>query len=79
MSNSQHQQRAPGMPCPQCGCFLEMRIQDLLFNTQFKCVYCGLEMHMDRDESRVSLNALQQLHVAMDNVEAAKRGLGGGT
>lgn len=78
MSGGNEQQRVPGIPCPQCGCFIQMRIQDLLFGSKFQCVYCGLEMQMDREESRVSLNALQQLHVAMENVEAAKRGIGGG-
>lgn len=52
-----------------------MRIQDLLFSSNFRCVFCGLDLTMDREESRVSLNALQQLHIAMDNVEAAKKGL----
>ena len=52
-----------------------MRIQDLLFSSNFRCVFCRLDLTMDREESRVSLNALQQLHIAMDNVEAAKKGL----
>jgi predicted RNA-binding Zn-ribbon protein involved in translation (DUF1610 family) len=63
----------PGFPCPECGFAIKISIKQLLYESRFKCPGCGLVLEMDRCESRKSLEALQQIHVAMVNAEKVKK------
>ncbi len=67
------QNKTPGMPCPECRFNIQLSIRELLYEAQFQCPGCGLRLFMDRGRSRGSLEALQQLNIAMVNVEKAKR------
>ena len=66
------QQRQPGMPCPECGFFIEMSISSLLTQAEFKCPGCLLTLSMDRAESRSALELLQKVNTQMDNLEKHK-------
>lgn len=72
-TNETPKQHTPGMACPECGFFISMSIEDVLYKQGIKCASCGLEMMMNRNMSRESLQALQQLDVAMKNLEGLKK------
>ncbi|MCL6591598.1 MAG: hypothetical protein K6U80_16810 [Firmicutes bacterium] len=59
--------RRPGMNCPECGFFIEISIPRLLGEEGFICPGCGLYLLLNRQESRESLEALNQLQVAIEN------------
>lgn len=65
-----HQQ---GMPCPECKAHIPMSIKQLLTEQVFKCPNCGLQIYLDKEQSKESMNALAQLNQALEDVEAAKR------
>ena len=66
------QQHTPGLACPECGFFIHMTIEDVLYKQGIKCASCGLELTMNRNMSQESLQALQQLDAAMKNLETVK-------
>ncbi|HSG41336.1 MAG TPA: hypothetical protein VLE27_16970 [Thermoanaerobaculia bacterium] len=66
-------QSDPFLPCPQCGFRMKLSMEQILFNRDFQCPGCGLRLNLDRDASRQSLELLQDLHVAVRNVEALKK------
>ncbi|MDJ0714810.1 MAG: hypothetical protein QNJ54_11395 [Prochloraceae cyanobacterium] len=70
-ANQQKGNRRPGIPCPECGFFIEMPLEDLLYKQEFKCPGCLLELRMDRSSSQKALELLQQVKVAMDDVKKA--------
>ncbi|MEM6820775.1 MAG: hypothetical protein AAF558_02375 [Verrucomicrobiota bacterium] len=70
--------REPGITCPKCKFFIQMAIQDLLTQSVFVCPGCGLKLNLDRGASRGSLQALQQLNVALKNLESVKNGFHNG-
>jgi hypothetical protein len=72
-TNQQGEQRRPGIPCPQCGFFIEMSIQNILYQAEFKCPSCLLELKMDRSGSQSALEMLQQIHVAQENVQNSRK------
>ncbi|MBC1239133.1 hypothetical protein [Nostoc sp. 2RC] len=71
--NQGKQQRTPGIPCPECGFFIEMSIYSLLSQADFKCPGCLLTLSMDREVSRPALELLQKVNTQMDNLEKHKR------
>ena len=69
----QAQQRTPGMPCPECGFFIEMSIYSLLSQGEFKCPGCLLTLSMDREVSRPALEVLQKVNTQMESLEKHKK------
>lgn len=67
-------ERGPGggLPCPECGTVIPIRISQLLSETSFRCAACGLVLTLDRAASAPSLAALEQLHKAFREAEAVK-------
>jgi hypothetical protein len=61
-----------GIPCPKCAAFIELSITDLLRRAMFRCRKCGLELTLNRFQSRESLDALSQLQGALESFEAIK-------
>ena len=72
MYTNPSQNRSPGIPCPQCGFFIEMSINNLLYQGSFQCPGCLLTLSMDRNESRSALQVLQKVHKEMENIEKHK-------
>ena len=65
--------QAGKFPCPECGFHIRIAIEALLFESVFKCPGCHLELRLDRARSRASLQALQDLEVAMRSVEKLRK------
>ena len=62
----------PGLICPRCAFHVEFTIEGLLYQDKFRCPGCSLDLNLKREDSRESLEALQELHVAVENLEKAK-------
>jgi transposase-like protein len=62
-----------GIDCPQCKVFIDFRIEDLLRRSIFRCKHCGLELTLNRFQSRDSLEALTQMQGALEQLNAVKR------
>ena len=60
----------PGLNCPQCGFRIRFSMESLLMNHAVTCTGCGLELTIDRSESRPALDALQKLY---DGIQEADR------
>jgi uncharacterized paraquat-inducible protein A len=73
MTHEVPSQPQPGMPCPECGCFIKMPIIQLLSAAGFTCGDCGLQLSIDRSKSQKAMRLLQDLHIAQQNAQAAKK------
>lgn len=38
----------PGLPCPKCSALIEIKIEELLQKSSFRCRQCGLELTLNR-------------------------------
>ncbi len=72
-SQAQQSSQRPGLPCPQCRFLIEMSIERLLYQSEFKCPACFLTLTMDRMSSQPALELLQKLQVAAENVQKHKK------
>lgn len=63
----------PGLPCPQCKNLIRLTIEDLLRRDRFFCGCCGLEVKLDRNRSKQSLELMGKIAEAMENVEKVKK------
>lgn len=68
-------QNTPGIQCPNeaCGHKISVTLQDLLFQKTIKCPHCLLELTMDREKSKETIDAMDKLHTAIKNAETAKK------
>jgi len=57
-----------GFACPECTFLIQPTIRDLLYELTIQCPQCGLKLHMDKQASNAALQALQELHVAVENI-----------
>jgi uncharacterized paraquat-inducible protein A len=62
----------PGMPCPQCAFPIRIGMREFLHARYVECPRCLLRLEVDREKSARSIELLQSLAVALDNVEALK-------
>ena len=67
------QPNEPCLPCPRCSFRIKLTLEQLLFMPDLRCPRCGLALTVDREASRGSLELLQDLHVAMRNLETVKK------
>lgn len=51
----------PGLPCPQCGALITVTLEQLAAAAAIGCSDCGLELRIDLEQSRESLNAVRDL------------------
>ncbi|MDR0419466.1 MAG: hypothetical protein LBH34_04565 [Prevotellaceae bacterium] len=65
--------RAPGINCPNCGCFISTTIAELLIVQGLKCESCGLEMKLDRQASAKAISLLQEVDSAQKMVESKSK------
>jgi hypothetical protein len=59
-----------GIPCPQCGAFIEIRIEDLLRRTFFRCRQCGLELTLNRAQTADALESVKALEGSIEDPDA---------
>jgi transcription elongation factor Elf1 len=50
-----------GFPCPQCGAPITVTIEQLTTADAIRCSECGLELRVDQEQSRETLNAVRDL------------------
>lgn len=50
-------QNSPGLKCPRCDNTFPVSLQDLLSSRSLQCPHCLLELTLDREESKDTLNA----------------------
>lgn len=62
-----------GIDCPKCKAFIELKIEELLRKSIFRCKQCGLELTLNRFQSRDPLEALSKMQSAADEFKAAER------
>ena len=67
------QNAAPGFNCPNCDFTIRLGMYEVLVGSEFRCHGCGLTLTLDREASRKSLQLLQDLHVALQNVESVRK------
>lgn len=60
----QHQQRTPGIPCPQCGNLIPTSIQQILYSNSLFCPVCGLRINIDKRKSDKALKTLAKVEEA---------------
>lgn len=72
-NNKPSQEHKPGLACPECGFFINMSIEDILYRTGIQCASCGLQLTMNRNMSNEALQALQNLDTAIKNVNHLKQ------
>jgi transcription elongation factor Elf1 len=60
----------PGVLCPECQGVIKFTLQQLLSMRPVYCSNCGLKLTMDVAQSQESVQTLQRLQKAMDQLEA---------
>lgn len=73
MNPAQNPAEPAGIPCPECKSRIEVKIEDLLKRSYFRCKTCGLELTLNRFQSRESLQALQKLQGAIETLQSIKQ------
>lgn len=76
ITNKPSQEHKPGLACPECGFFINMSIEDVLYKSGIQCAHCGLKLTMQRNMSKDALQALQNLDAAIKNVDTLKKRYG---
>lgn len=71
-NNNNTKEHKPGMECPECGFFINMSIETILYQSGIQCAGCGLKLTMNRNMSNEALQALQNLDTAIKNVNHLK-------
>lgn len=67
------QQQTPGLKCPECGQFIPTTINELLSASALHCPYCGLELIINRNESKHAMEILKEVDDASKNLEKASK------
>lgn len=67
------QQQTPGLKCPQCSQFIPTSISELLSAQALRCPFCGLELTINRNESKRAMEILKEVDDATKNLEKASK------
>lgn len=67
------QRPSPGFPCQSCGSKIQMTIEDLLYQSTFRCVVCGAEYQKNAQASAAALEMLQDVHIATKQLDELRR------
>ena len=52
--------RPSGMPCPTCGGFIPVTMQEIITASCIHCPSCGITLNINQQESRPAIEALQK-------------------
>jgi hypothetical protein len=63
----------PGLECPNCKQLIKISIQSLLSGLPIPCPHCGLELSVDKNKSKETLEILSEVQIAIDKIEQAKQ------
>lgn len=73
--NAQEHQRT-GMPCPECGVFIPMTIDQIISQGSFRCICQKIELTINPQKSAQAVSLLRDVKAAQNGVQAAKNGYG---
>lgn len=62
----------PGIPCPTCGAFIHVSIEQLLVGQPLACSGCDTVLRMDKSRSASAMKALDALKHAQDEALAKR-------
>ena len=60
----------PGLDCPECGHRIPVTIHNLLHDKSIICGHCLLELAVDTDKSKASMDALSRLDQGLNRAQA---------
>ena len=66
--------KAPGLPCPECGFHIQVSIEMLLSGKPIWCTACGLKLEVDWEASSNTLKSLEQLQKGLREAERMRTG-----
>lgn len=72
MTQQNEPAKKQGLVCPECKFLIELSITKLLSIEDVFCPGCGLVLTIDRAASRDSMEALNNLNVAIENFNMVK-------
>jgi DNA-directed RNA polymerase subunit RPC12/RpoP len=61
--------RRPGLSCPECGTKLVISMESLLSYEPVQCHNCGLELIIDEEKSKQSIESLRKLQVGLSQAK----------
>lgn len=66
---TQQAQRPSGMPCPQCGGFIPVSMQQIIADSSILCPHCGLRLNINHQESQTAIEALKKFQQAQTDFD----------
>lgn len=64
-------QHMSGVPCPNCGNFIPISMQQILFSNSICCPICGLSINIDKRKSDKALEMLKKIEDTQKKFEAS--------
>jgi len=64
--------RQPGLSCPECGTKLIISMESLINYEPVHCHNCGLELTIDEEKSKQSIDSLRKLQDGLSQAERVK-------
>mgnify|MGYP002641958475 CR=1 FL=1 len=64
--------RQPGLSCPECGIKLVISMESLINYQPVQCYNCGLELTIDQEKSKQSIDSLRKLQEGLSQAEKVK-------
>ena len=65
--------KQPGLNCPECGTRLIITMDALLNYEPVNCHGCGLELTIDQEKSKSSIESLRKLKTGLNEAESVKK------
>ena len=66
---TQQAQRPSGMPCPQCGGFIPVSMQQIITDPAILCPHCGLRLNINHQESQPAIEALKKFQQVQNDFD----------
>ena len=64
--------RQPGLSCPECGTKLVISMETLLNYEPVQCFNCGLELTIDQEKSKQSIESLRKLNQGLSEAKKVR-------
>ncbi|MBQ5494972.1 MAG: hypothetical protein IIT76_07185 [Prevotella sp.] len=72
---TQQAQRPSGLPCPQCGGFIPVSMQQIITDSSILCPHCGLRLNINQQESRPAIEALKKFQQAQRDFDKRSKSI----
>lgn len=64
--------RQPGLSCPECGTRLMITMESLINYEPVQCHTCGLELTIDQEKSKQSIESLRKLQDGLSQADKVR-------